>query len=108
MGVAKNVDRADLGQIAFVDLEHHVDAVLVELDDLGVDAGGKTALTAVKLKDAVDVGTDRAAGEDLPRGELDLRRNLIVLQALVALKDDAVDDRVFARLRGRGCRCRRR
>ena len=49
MLVADDVDRADLGEVALVDLEHDVDAVLVELDDLGLDAwrrsgpGGDTA-----------------------------------------------------------------
>ena len=33
---------------------------------------------------------------DLARSKLDLRRDLVVLDPLVALKDDAVDDRVLA------------
>ena len=94
--VAENVDRPDLGEVAFVDFEHHVDAVLVELDDLRLDAGGKAALRAIKLEDPVDVGTDCGAGEYLPRRELDLGRDLVVLEALVALQDDPVDHRVFA------------
>ena len=96
MRVAEDVDRADLGEVAFVDLEHDIDAVLVELDDLGLDARREAALAAIEFEDPVDVGANRAAGEDLPRRELDLRRDLVVLEALVALKDDAVDDRVFA------------
>ena len=96
MLVADDVDRADLGEVALVDLEHDVDAVLVELDDLGLDARGEAALAAIQLEDPVDVGARRRAGEDLPRRELDLRRDLVVLEALVALEDDAVDDRIFA------------
>ena len=94
--VAEDVDRTDLGEVALVNLEHHIDAVLVELDDLRFDAGREASLPAIELKDPVDIGADRRAGEDLARRELDLRRDLVVLEALVALQDDAVDDRVFA------------
>ena len=93
--VADDVDRPDLREVALVDLEDDIDAVLVELDDLGLDAGGEAALTTVKLKDAVDVRANGGAREDLTRRELDFRRDLVVLEALVALKNDAVDDRVF-------------
>ena len=79
-----------------MDLEHDIDAVLVELDDLGFDPRCKPALAAIKLEDPVHVGARRGPGEDLPRSFLDLRRDLVVFEALVALKDDAVDDRVFA------------
>ena len=70
--VAEDVDRADLGEVAFVDFEHDVDAVLVELDDLRLDARGEAALAAIELEDPVDVGANRRAGEDLARRELDL------------------------------------
>src|SRR5579864_1762789 len=79
-----------------MDFEDHIDAVLVELDDLGVDPGRKAALAAVKLEDPVDVGAGRGAGKDLTRSFLDLRGDLVLLEALVALKDNAVDDRVLA------------
>ena len=62
MRVAEDVDRADLGEVAFVDFEHDVDAVLVELDDLGLDARGEAALAAIELEDPVDVGANRASG----------------------------------------------
>ena len=73
MVVAEDVDRADLREVALVNFEHDIDAVLVELDDLGLDAGGEAALAAIKLDDPVDVGADRRTGEDLPRREFDLR-----------------------------------
>jgi hypothetical protein len=94
--VADDVDLADLRLGAFIDFEDQVDAVLVELDDLRLDARGESALAAIELEDAIDVGTNGAAGEDLPRRELDLRRDFVVLEALVPLQDDAVDDRVLA------------
>src|SRR4051794_17840231 len=96
MRVAEDVDRADLGEVALINLEHHVDAVLVELHDLGIDACGEAALPPIEFEDSVDVGADCAAGEDLAWRELDLGVDLIVLEALVALEDDAVDHRIFA------------
>ena len=56
--------RADLGEVALGNLEHHVDAVLVELDDLRLDSRGKPALPAIEIDDPLDVGPDRRAGED--------------------------------------------
>ena len=56
-----------------VDLEHDVDAVLVELDDLRLDAGGVAALAAIELDDPGDVGAGARAGEDLARREPDFR-----------------------------------
>ena len=96
MRVAEDVDRPDLGEIALVDFEDDIDAVLVELDDLGFDSRRKPALAAIELQDSVNIGTNRATSENLARRELDLRSDLVVLQALVALEDDTVDDRVLA------------
>ena len=62
----------------------------------GSTVRGEAALAPVQLDDPVDVGADLGAGEDLARRELDLGQDLVVLDPLVALKDDAVDDRVFA------------
>ena len=81
-----------------VDLEHDVDAVLVELDDLRLDAGGVAALAAIELDDPGDVGAGLRAGEDLARREPDLGRDLVVLDAAIALEDDAVDHRILAHL----------
>ena len=53
--VAEDVDRADLGEVAFIDFEHDVDAVLVELDDLRIDPRGESALPAIEFEDPVDV-----------------------------------------------------
>ena len=94
--VAEDVDRSNLGEVALVNFEDDVDAVLVELHDLRIDACSETTLTAIKLEDSINVGARFGAGEDLPRSFLDLRHDLVVLEALVPLKDDSVDDRIFA------------
>jgi hypothetical protein len=96
--VADDVDLADLRLRPLGDLEDDVDAVLLELDDLRLDPGGEAALAAVELDDPGDVGARLGAGEDLARRELDLGVDLLVLEPLVALEDDAVDDRVLADL----------
>ena len=93
---ADDIDRADLGLVALVDFEHQVDAVLVELDNLGFDRRGEAALPLVELDNPIDVGANFGASEDLARRELDFGRDLVRLQSLVALEHDAVDDRIFA------------
>ena len=60
--VADDVDLADARARALVDLEHHIDAVLVELDDLRLDPGGVAALAPIELDDPGDVGADRGCG----------------------------------------------
>src|SRR6185503_12852893 len=98
MLVADDVDAAHARPRPFVDLEDDVDAILVELDDLRLDAGAVAALAAVELDDPGNVGAGARAGEDLARRKPDLRRDLVVLDAPVALQDDAVDHRILADL----------
>ena len=57
--VAEDVDRPDLGKVAFIDLEHDIDAVLIELDDLRLDPSRESPLAAVKFENPVDVRTRR-------------------------------------------------
>jgi hypothetical protein len=84
--VADDVDLLDARLGAFIHFEHEIDAVLVELDDLGLDGCRETALAAVELDDAGDIGADLGAREDLARGEPDLRPDLVFLQPLIALR----------------------
>ena len=96
--VADDVDPADAGFRPLVDLEHHIDAVLVELDDLRLDRGGVAALAAIELDDPGDVGAGARAGEDLPRRKPDFGQDLVVLDPPVALEHDPVDHRILAHL----------
>ena len=93
--VADEGDAADPGHRALVDLEHEVDPVLVELDDLGLDLGRVAAVAAVELEDAADGVLHARAGVDHARPELDLGLETSVVEPLVALEGDAVDDRVL-------------
>ena len=68
--VADDVDRANLGEVAFVNLEDNVDAVLVELDDLRVDPRREPALPAIKFENPVDVRARAGSRENLPGASL--------------------------------------
>jgi hypothetical protein len=70
--VADEVDGLNFGGRAFVDLEHQIDAVLVQLNDLCVDRRGKSALTAIEFEYALKVALHLGAGKDHPRPQLDL------------------------------------
>ena len=93
--VADEIDGPDLGGRALVDLEHHVDAVVVEIDDLGIDLGGIEALAPVEVEDALDVGLHAGARIDRAGLELNLRSQRVVLDLPIPLERDAGDDRVF-------------
>src|SRR3546814_14635630 len=53
--VADDVDLADLRLRPFGDTEHHIDAVLVELDHFRFADSGETLLALLKLVSATDV-----------------------------------------------------
>src|SRR5690606_24260869 len=93
--VADDVDRADLRFRPFVDLEDDVDTVLVELHHLRLYGRSKAALALVQFDDARDVRPNLGAGEDLPRRQLDLGKDLVVLEATIAFQHDPVDYRVL-------------
>ena len=48
--VADEIDAADAGKLALVDLEDEIDAVLRKLDDLGLDRRPKPAVPAVEVE----------------------------------------------------------
>jgi hypothetical protein len=81
--VADDVDLADLQFRPLADLEHHVDAVLVESDHLWIDDRGEAALAAIALYDPADILPDRRARKNLARGELDFLGDLIAFQRLL-------------------------
>src|SRR5690606_16831443 len=92
------VDLADTRLRTLVDDEDDVDAVLVELDDLRIDAGGVAALAAIEFDDPGNVRAGARSGEDLARRQPDFRHDLVVLDAAIAFEDDPVDDRILAHL----------
>ena len=94
-GVADKIDGPHLGGGPFRDLEHHVDAVGIEVDDLGIDLCAVEALAPVDVEDALNVGLHARAGIDGARLELHLRGEGFVVDLPVAFKGDVAHDRVF-------------
>jgi hypothetical protein len=82
--VADDVDLADARARPLVHFEHHIHAVLIELDDLRLHSSGEAALPAVQLDDTRHVGTRPRTGEDLAGRKPDFRKDLVVLQAAIA------------------------
>src|SRR5690606_16477715 len=64
IAVPHELDALDLGRTALVDLEDEVHAAMIELDDLRLDGRGETALAAIDVEDALDVGLNLGAGEN--------------------------------------------
>ena len=62
--VADEVDAFDLGGRAFRDFEYEIDAILLKLDDFGLDSSGETALTAIDVENALHVGLGACAREN--------------------------------------------
>jgi len=93
--VADEGDAAHAGYRPLVDLEHEIDTVLLERDDLRIDRGGKAAVAAVDVEDAFDVALHLGARVDDARLELNLGVERLVAELVVALEGDAVDDRVL-------------
>ena len=93
--VADDIDGLNLGRAALVDLEHDIHAIVVELDDLGLDGGGKPALAAVDVEDALHVRLRLGTREDRARLELHLVDQRRLVDLPVALESHLVDDRVL-------------
>ena len=96
--VADECDAADQRGLALVDLEHHVHAVLVQVDDLRLDRRGITAGFGVAVQDALPVGLRQLRREHRAGTKLQLAPQLVVTQLVVALEGDAVDDGVLDHL----------
>ena len=93
--VTDEVDALDLRLPAFVDLEHEVDAVLRQLDDLRFDARGESTLTAIDVEDTLHVRLHLGAGENRARLQLHLALEARLLDLAVTLKCDAINDRIL-------------
>ncbi len=93
--VADEIDGPHLGGGSLGDLKDNVDAVVVEIDDLGLDLSGIEALAPVDSLDALHVCLNARASINGTRFELDLRGEYVVLDLPVSLKGNLADDRVL-------------
>src|SRR5262249_28642815 len=94
-GISYEIDSAHLGARSLSNLEHHVNSVIGLVYDLGVDLRRVHALAAIHIKNALYVGLHAGPGIDGARLELDLGRQCVVVDLLVAFECDLGDDRVF-------------
>ncbi len=83
----------DASLLAFVDLENQVDAVVRPVDNFRGDLDVEAAVALINLDDALGVGLHRSARQRAALLGLDLLRQLLILDAVIAFEVDPVDDR---------------
>ena len=93
--VADEGDLADRGLLPLGDLEHEIDAIVRQLDDLRLDAHVEASGMLVDVDDALHVGLHHRPRQRPARLGLHFGGQLVVLDALVALEGHPVDDRSF-------------
>ena len=93
--VADEVDLLDAGLVAFLDLEHEIDAVVRKLDDLRLDADVEAAVAPVDFDDALHVGLHGRTRQRAAGLRLHFVGELVVLELRVAFERDPVDHRIF-------------
>ena len=96
--IADEVDAPDLGDLALVDFEDQIDAILFQRNHLRLDGGGEAAAATVYLEDAPGVVLNPRLRIDHARPELHLGLEGLVVDALVAFEGELVDDRVLHHL----------
>ncbi len=94
-GIAQEGDGSDARLRAFIDLEHDVDAVLLQLNQLRRDRRRNPARQPVQLNQLADIFLDTGAGIDAARTDRDLLAQLGLGDRAVPLEHHLVDDRVF-------------
>src|SRR5205823_2017183 len=90
--VSDKDDLADRGFVALGDLEHQIDAIVRQLDDLRLDAHVEASGMVIDVDDSLHVRLHHRARQRPARLRLHFSRELIVLDALVAFESDPVDD----------------
>ena len=93
--VAYEGDAADERRGSLVDLEHHVDAVVGQADDLRLDGRGVAGRRGILVENALAVGIGKLRREHRALAQLYRGPQLRVVELVVALEGDGVDDRVL-------------
>ena len=93
--VPQEGDGAQARLWTLVDLEDHVDAVLVQLHQLGRNRRRDSARQPVQFDDLADVFLHLGAGIDTARSQGDFLAQLVLADRAVPLQHDLVDDRVL-------------
>src|SRR5215472_4769891 len=93
--VANEINAAYAGKLALVDLEDEIDTVLRKLNDLWFDGCSEPSVPTIKVEDPFDIVLDSRPSVDDARPQLDLGIEILVVELLIALKGNAIDDRVL-------------
>ena len=93
--VADKIDFRDSGFRAFGNLEHQINAVLRQLDHLGLDLRRKAPRAPIKFQNALHVGAHLGAGVDGARLDPHFLAEFFIIKLLVAFKGQPVDDGIL-------------
>ncbi len=93
--VADEVDAADASILALVDLEHEIDPIFGELNDLGLDGRSEPAMPTIQIENARDIVLHSGSGVHDARTQLDLGREVLLVDLVVTLEGDPIDDRIL-------------
>ena len=96
LGVADEIDHLDLGALAFLDVDQHVDLVARQIGDLGVDAHGVLAAAEILVGEVLLHLVEHRSVEGLALGETHVAQALgqiLGLDVLVALDLELRDRR---------------
>jgi hypothetical protein len=93
--IANEDDLADQRDRAIIDLEHHIDPIFAEPDDLRIDRRVVVPLLGVHIENVLPILLGQRWREYRTRLELYLRAKLGVGQLVVAFERHAVDQRVL-------------
>ena len=77
------------------DLEHQIDAVVRQIDDLRIDLDVEAAAAVIDFDDPLHVGLHGRPRQRPARLRLDFGFELLVLGFLIAFEGDAIDHRIF-------------
>ena len=93
--IADEVNGADAGYGSFEDFINKIDSILVEIDALGLNPGGKASLPAIEVDDAPGVRLHLCAVEGGALAQERFRAQGFVVDDVVALESDAIDNRIL-------------
>ena len=93
--VTNERDTADERRVALLHLEHDVDPVLVQPNDLRFDRRGKASTLGIGVKHALPVGLYQLRRVNGPGAQLQFGLELIIRQLTVTFERDPVNDRIL-------------
>ena len=96
--IADKTNGLNLGHIAFLNFKNQIDAILIQLDNFGIDIDGKTSVTTIDLIEAHHIALNACTREHLAWTQLHFSLQLFIIQTIIPFKSNAIDDWVFFNL----------